>query len=53
MDVDRNNRNCYACGDFGHMVKNCRNRGENMNRRMEVDQNNSNLNRDRGLVGPN
>jgi len=25
MDVDRRiNRNCYACGGFGHMAKNCR-----------------------------
>ena len=37
MDVDRReNRNCYACGGFGHLARNCRNR-EMMNRRMEVD----------------
>jgi len=26
MEVDRR-RNCYACGDFGHMACHCRNRG--------------------------
>jgi len=26
MEVDRG-RNCYACGGFGHMAHNCRNRG--------------------------
>ena len=26
MDIDRG-RNCYACGGFGHMARNCRNRG--------------------------
>jgi len=54
MDVDRReNRNCYACRGFGHLAKNCRNRGMGVNRRMEVDQNNSNLNGDGGLVDPN
>ena len=27
MDIDRG-RNCYACGDFGHMARHCRNRGQ-------------------------
>jgi len=27
MEVDRG-RNCYACGDFGHMARHCRNRGQ-------------------------
>jgi len=27
MEVDRG-RNCYACGGFGHMACNCRNRGQ-------------------------
>jgi len=54
MNVDRRkNRNCYACGGFGHLARNCRNREIGANRRMEVDQDNSNLNRDRDLVGPN
>ena len=26
MDINRG-RNCYACGGFGHMARNCRNRG--------------------------
>ena len=26
MEVDRG-QNCYACGGFGHMAHNCRNRG--------------------------
>ena len=26
MEVDRG-RNCYACGGFRHMARNCRNRG--------------------------
>jgi len=38
MEVDRG-RNCYACGGFGHMARNCRNRGQRgrvvENRRME------------------
>jgi len=28
IDVDRReNRNCYNCGEFAHLVRNCRNRG--------------------------
>ena len=52
MDVDRNNRMCYACGRFGHIAKNYRNRGGNMNQRMEVEQDN-NLNGEGGLESPN
>ena len=41
MDVDkRMNRNCYACGGFGHIAKNCRNQNMGMNRRMETENNN-------------
>jgi len=55
MDVDRReNRNCYACGGFGHLARNCRNRRMGMNRRMEVEQdNNSNLNGEGGLGSTN
>ena len=34
MKVDRG-RNCYVCGGFGHMARNCRNRGREM-RRVEI-----------------
>ena len=34
MEIDRG-RNCYACGGFGHMARNCRNRGRVM-RRVEI-----------------
>ena len=34
MEVDWG-RNCYACGGFGHMARNCRNRGREM-RRVEI-----------------
>ena len=34
MEVDRG-RNCYACGGFGHMARNCKNRGRVM-RRVEI-----------------
>ena len=54
MDVDRReNRNCYVCGEFEHLARNCRKRGI-MNRRMEVDQDSSsNLNEEGGLGSPN
>jgi len=34
MEVDHG-RNCYACGGFGHMARNCKNRGRVM-RRVEI-----------------
>ena len=52
MEVDRReNRTCFACGGFRHMARFCRNRG--MMRRMEVNQDNSNLNGEGGLGSPN
>ena len=54
IDVDRReNRNCYACGRFRHLARNCRNRVTGMNQRMEVDQDNINLNGEEGLESPN
>jgi len=55
MDVDRReNKNCYTCGGFRHLARNCRNRGMEMNRRIEVDQDaNSNLNGKEGLGNHN
>jgi len=66
MDVNQKNRNCYNCGRFRHLARNCRNRGiENRieeGRRLEYEQNNgqrlmieeeneqSNLNRDGDLI---
>jgi len=26
MDIDRGNRNCYNCGEFGYLARNYRNR---------------------------
>ena len=36
MEVNRG-RNCFACGEFGHMARHCRNRGRRIaeNRRVE------------------
>jgi len=66
IDTNQENRNCYSCGEFGHLVRNCRNRGmENRTRerrKLEYGQNNeqklmikggngqSNLNGDRDLI---
>ena len=53
MNMDRSRKNCYACRGFGHLARHCRNWGTEMNRRIEVDQDNNNLNRNRGLVSHN
>ena len=59
IDMERE-RNCYSCRRFGHLVRNCRNRGiigrerwltyegnkNNGQRRIENGQNNLNGNRD-------
>jgi len=56
MDVDRG-RNCYNCGGFRHLTKNCRNRGIGNKigegKRLEYGQKNNgqnNLNRDKDLI---
>jgi len=55
MDVDRReNKNCYAYGEFEHLARNCRNRRMGINKRMEVDQDSdNNLNGEEGLGSPN
>ena len=58
MDMDRKNKNYYNYGGFGHLARNCRNRGignrigegrrlEYKKRRMiKENENNNNLNGD-------
>jgi len=61
--VDKENRNCYNCGKFEHLAKNCRNRGIGNRIRKgkrlkyrkkriieEGNKSNSNLNRDQDLI---
>jgi len=64
--VDCRNKNCYNCKRFGHLARNCRNRGiggiigegrrleyrNNKQRRMieEENEQDNNLNRDRDLI---
>ena len=57
MEVDYGNRNCYNCRGFGHLTRNCRNRGIRdrigENRRLEYGNRNNgqnNLNKDRDLI---
>ena len=65
IDVNRGNWNCYNCKKFGHLVRNCRNRGTgnrigegrrleygNNRQRLMIEGGNkqSNLNRDGDLI---
>jgi len=56
IDIDRE-RNCYACGEFRHMARNCRNRRMRNrieeSRRLEYgqgDNRQNNLNGERDLI---
>jgi len=51
IDVDRReNRNYYTYRRFGHLTRNCRNRGTGTNRRMKVEQDNNNLKGEQDLI---
>jgi len=61
MDIDRGNRNCYSCGEFGYLVRNCRNRENRIGdrRRLEYrerrmiergNRQDNNLNGDKDLI---
>jgi len=51
MNVDQE-RNCYSCGEFGHIARNCRNwKIVKQERRLEYrDNKNSNLNEEENLI---
>ena len=56
MDIDRG-RNCYVCGGFRHIARNCRNKGMRnrieKSRRLEYgqgDNRQNNLNGERDLI---
>ena len=54
MNVDKG-RNCYNCGRFGYLVRNCRNRENRIGegRRLEYgqgDNRQNNLNREQDLI---
>jgi len=59
MDVDRReNRNCYSCGGFRYLVRNCRNRrggnrigeGRRLEYRSNEDKKQNNLNGEQDLI---
>jgi len=58
MEVDKSNRNCYNCGEFGYLARNYRNRTEQNRigeeRRLKYRDNGkeeqNNLNGERDLI---
>ena len=55
MEMNRENKNCYNCGRFGHLAKNCKNKENRIGkgRRLEYkneNQGQSNLNGERDLI---
>ena len=53
IDMNKENRNCYIYGGFGHMARNCKNRME-LNRRIDqVENTSNNLNEDGVLESSN
>jgi len=55
MEVDRSNRNCYSCGGFEHLVRNCRNRetGERIGQGRRLEYRNENNEQRRTTEGEN
>ena len=55
MDVDRKNRNCYNCGWFGYLARNCRNRGtgDKIEKERRLEYKNRNNKQRRTIEGGN
>jgi len=55
MEVDKSNRNCYSCGDFGHLARNCRNKGiaERIGQGRRLEYRNENNGQKRTTEGEN
>ena len=53
MEVDMSNRNCYNCGGFRHLSRNCNNKRMDRTedrRRIDIGNGQNNLNRERDLI---
>ena len=55
IDVDQENRNCYSCGGFGYMARNCRNRktGGRIEKGRKLEYRNGNNKQRRMIEGAN